>query len=95
MNNKVLKTVPKGIPDTFLDWKLILKTLNEKMGIFLTCLQKRYFSCMPELTEIIGYFLIQALKKYEEDILSFQEELNNQISDLFSFRVIPWMLDPF
>ena len=58
-------------------------------------IQKKNFKDMPELTEISEQLSEQIRKKYEDYLIKMIENLSSRFSDLFSFEVKPWMMDPF
>ncbi len=80
---------------TLLDSKRVLKAFTEIVGSFQINIQKKNFTSLPELTKIIGHLSDQTNKKYAEYLLKLKEKLSSRFSDLFSFEVQPWMLDPF
>ena len=50
---------------------------------------------MPELTKVSEQLSEQPEKKYGEHLMKLRENLNSRFSDLFSFEVQQWMMNPF
>ena len=80
---------------TLLDYKSVLNAFAEKLHWFRINIQKIKFKDMPELTEVSEQLSEQTRKKYEKYLMKLRENLNSRFSDLFSFEVQPWMVDPF
>ena len=62
---------------------------NQKLGIFQSSLQKKYFNSRLELTSIIDCKIL----KITQNIYCHRKK--NWIVDIFSFEVMPWMSDSF
>ena len=50
---------------------------------------------MLEFTKVSEQLSEQTIKKCGECLMKLRENFSSQFSDLFSFEVQPWMMDPF
>ena len=63
--------------------------------MFRINIQKKNFENTPEFTEVSEQLSEQTTKRHEEYLMKLRENLNSRFSDLFSFKVQPWIIDSF